>query len=422
MIYLDHNASTPLDPRVREAVRKAEDVFGNASSVHAAGQAARRLVEESRDAVSRLIAGASGSIVFTSGATESNALALQGAAAAVRGRMVISGAEHPSVRENAARRAERSGCEVVRVDPDPSGALDPERVLAAASEGTALVSVMTASNEYGALHPIARIAEGLRGRGVLFHTDAAQAAGRVPIDVTAWGVDLLSLSAHKMNGPKGAGALWVRRGVALEPIAGGGGQEKRLRPGTENTAAIAGLGVAAEVVRRGLREDDGLAPGVRALRDRLEAGILRTIPGARVLAASAPRLPNTSAVLFEGVSGEALMIALDLEGLAVSVGSACSSGTVSASPALLALGLSREEAMRVVRFSLGPTNTDWEIASVLDVLPPTVARVRAAHRDSPRATEDARSRTAGEARSRATDEARSRTELEARLRATEVSA
>jgi cysteine desulfurase len=396
MIYLDHNASTPVDPRAREAVRQAEDVFGNASSVHAAGQPARRLVEESRDAVSRLVGGAGGAIVFTSGATEANALALLGAAAGRRGRIVVSGAEHPSVRENAARRAARDGCELVRVDPDPSGALDPGRVLAAAAEDTVLVSVMAASNEYGALHPIGRIAEGLRGRGVLLHTDAAQAGGRIPIDAAAWGVDLLSLSAHKMNGPKGAGALWVRRGVALEPLAGGGGQEKGMRPGTENTAAIAGFGAAADVARRALAADgDGRAGGVRALRDRLEAGILRTVPGARALAASAPRLPNTSAVLFDGVSGEALMIALDLEGIAVSVGSACSSGTVSPSPALLALGLSRDESMRVVRFSLGPTNTEAEIAAVLDVLPRTVERVRAAtHEARSRATEGARPRAA----------------------------
>jgi len=375
MIYLDHNASTPLDPRVRAAMREAEDVFGNASSVHAAGQAARRLVEEARDAVARLIGGGRGTVVFTSGATEANALALRGAAAARPGRVVISGAEHPSVRENAARR--RAGeAAVVRVDPDPSGELDPDRVLSAVGPDTALVSVMAASNEYGALHPIARIAEGLRERapGVLLHTDAVQAAGRIPVDAEAWGVDLLSLSAHKMHGPKGAGALWVRRGVALEPLIAGGGQEKRLRSGTENTAAIAGFGAAAAAAAStGARED---AERIRGLRDRLEAGVLSSVPGARALAASVPRLPNTSAILFDGVAGESLLIALDLEGVAVSVGSACSSGTVSPSPALTALGLSREEAMRVVRFSLGRTTTDAEISRVLEILPGIVARVR----------------------------------------------
>jgi len=374
MIYLDHNASTPLDPRARAAIREAEETFGNASSVHAGGQAARRVVEESRDAVSRLVLGSGGFVLFTSGGTESNALALRGAAPGP-GRVVLSGAEHPSVRENAARRG--AGSEIVRVDPEPSGELDPERVLGAVTEETVLVSVMAASNEYGAIHPLARIAEGLRGRGVLLHTDAVQAAGRIPIDVEAWGVDLLSLSAHKMHGPKGAGALWIRRGVALEPLIAGGGQEKRLRSGTENTPAIAGFGAAARAAADSLGVDGGDdAAAIRTLRDRLESGILAAVPGARVLAGSAPRLPNTSAILFDGVSGEALMIALDLEGVAVSVGSACSSGTVSPSPSLLALGLSRAEAMRVVRFSLARTTTDSEISRVLEVLPRVVARVR----------------------------------------------
>jgi cysteine desulfurase len=372
MIYLDHNASTPLDPRARRAMRDAEDVYGNASSVHAAGQAARRLVEEARDAVSRLIGGAAGTVVFTSGASEANALALRGAAPGRRGRVVVSGAEHPSVRENASRRED---AEVVRVDPEPTGELDPGRVLAAVTDETVLVSVMAASNEHGALHPVARIAEGLRalGRRALLHTDAAQAAGRIPVDAEAWGVDLLSLSAHKMHGPKGAGALWVRRGVAVEPLIAGGGQEKRLRSGTENTSAIAGFGAAADAARDSLGED---APRMAALRDRLEAGVLRAVSGTRVVAAGAPRLPNTSAILFDGVSGESLMIALDLEGIAVSVGSACSSGTVSPSPALLSLGLTREEALRVVRFSVGRTTTDAEIAAALGALPAIVARVR----------------------------------------------
>jgi cysteine desulfurase len=375
MIYLDHNASTPLDPRVRAAMHEAEDAYGNASSIHAVGQAARRRIEEARDEVSALCGGAGGTVVFTSGGSEANALALRGAAAGRVGSVVLSGAEHPSVRENAVRRGERGPVRVVVVDPDPSGTLDPARVAAAVGEDTVLVSVMAASNEYGALHPIAEIAAAVRERapGVLVHTDAVQAAGRVRVDAARWGVDLLSLSAHKMHGPKGAGALWVRRGVALEPIVAGGGQEKRLRSGTENTVAIAGFGAAAAAAREG--------PGagmerVRALRDRLETGVVRRVPGSRVLAASAPRLPNTSAILFDGVSGEALLIALDLEGIAVSVGSACSSGTVSASPSLTALGLSRDEALRVVRFSLGRTTTEAEIARVLEVLPAVAARVR----------------------------------------------
>jgi cysteine desulfurase len=214
-------------------------------------------------------------------------------------------------------------------------------------------------------------------RSVLLHTDAIQAVGRVTVDAEAWGVDLLSLSAHKMHGPKGAGALWVRRGVALEPLIAGGGQEKRLRSGTENTPAIAGFGAAAGAARDSLLDD---ADRVRGLRDRLEAAVLRAVPGAAVLGASVPRLPNTSAIRFDGVSGEALMIALDLEGIAVSVGSACSSGTVSPSPSLLALGLTRDDALRVVRFSLARTTTEAEIDATLEVLPGVVARVRDAAR------------------------------------------
>ena len=357
-------------------MHEAEDAFGNASSVHAAGQAARRLIEEARDSVARLAGGASGTVVFTSGGSEANALALRCAAPGRRGRVVISGAEHPSVRENAARR---DGGELVRVDPDPSGALDPERVLAAVTDDTVLLSVMAASNETGAIHPISRIAEGLRasGRPVLLHTDAVQAAGRIPVDADAWGVDLLSLSAHKMHGPKGAGALWVRRGVALDPLIAGGGQERRLRSGTENTSAIAGFGAAADAARASLAAD---ADRMRGLRDRLETGVLRAVPGTRVLAASAPRLPNTSAILFEGAAGEALMIALDLEGIALSVGSACSSGTVSASPSLIALGLSPDDALRVVRFSLGRGTTEQEIDRTLETLTRIVARVRDAAR------------------------------------------
>jgi cysteine desulfurase len=375
MIYLDNNASTPLDSEVWSAMERTATVHGNPSSVHAEGQRARRVVEEARQEIASLLGARAEEVVLTSGGTESNALAILGATAGRRGRIVISGAEHPSVRDAASKLAASGSFEVVAVDPEPSGALDPARLLAAVVPGTVLVSVMAANNEYGGLYPVAALAVEVRRRGSLFHTDAVQAAGKIPVDAAAWGVDLLSVSAHKMHGPKGAGALYVRRGVPLSPHTPGGGQEKRLRAGTENTLAIAGFGVAARLAARRLAAD---AAAIRRRRDDLERGILERIPGTRIVGVSAPRLPNTSAVLFEGASGEALLIRLDLEDVAVSVGSACSSGTLAPSPALLSLGLSREDAKSVVRFSLSRMTTGGEIARVLERLPAVVYEVRGA--------------------------------------------
>ncbi len=373
MIDLDHNASTPLDPEVWAAMQAAATVHGNASSVHAEGQRARRMVEEAREEVAQLLGARPEEVFFTSGGTESNALALFGAAAGRRGRIVITGAEHPSVREAAGRLAAAGAFELVAVDPEPSGAVDPERVLAAVVPGTALVSVMAANNEYGALYPVEALSAEVRRRGALFHVDAVQAAGRIPIDAAGWGADLVSISAHKMHGPKGAGGLYVRRGVTLSAHTPGGGQEKRLRAGTENTLAIAGFGAAARLAARRIAAE---APAIAALRDRFERGVLEAVPAARVVGAGAPRLPNTSAILFEGTPGEAVLIRLDLEGVAVSVGSACSSGTLAPSPALLSLGLTRAEARGVVRFSLGRTTTGAEIDRVLELLPDVVADAR----------------------------------------------
>jgi len=307
---------------------------------------ARRAVEEARDEVARLVGAAPREVFFTSGGTEANAMAIYGATAGRPGRVVRSGAEHPSVREPVDRLPD-----VEVVDADPSGLLDPGRVARSAAPGTRLVSVMAASNEYGAIHAIPEIARRIRetGSGALVHTDAVQAAGRISIDWDRWGVDLLSLSAHKLHGPKGAGALVVRRGVELAARTPGGGQEKRLRAGTENTPALVGFGVAARLARERLAAE---ADGIAALRDRLERGILGTVPGTRALAPGVARLPNTSAIAFEGARAETLLIRLDLEGIAVSAGSACSSGTLAPSPAVLALGLSAAEAAEVVRFSL----------------------------------------------------------------------
>jgi cysteine desulfurase len=374
VIYLDNNASTELDPEVRDAIEAALDLYGNPSSVHSAGRRARRAVEEAREEVAALVGATPGEIFFSSGGTEANALAIFGSVSAERGRLVSSAAEHPSVREPLARLAEE-GFETVAVAPQPTGALDPAEVLDRAPAGTFLVSVMAANNEYGGLYPVGEIAGELSRRGVRFHTDAIQAAGRVPFDVNAWPVDLLSLSAHKIHGPKGVGALYVRRGVSLRAHVPGGGQEKKVRGGTENTAGIVGFGVAAKLARERLATEP---KEIARLRDRLERGILEAVAGARAVGAGAPRLPNTTAILFEGVPGDALLFRLDLEGVAVSVGSACSSGTLAPSPAVLSLGLTPREAKGVVRFSLSRRTTEDEIARVLEIVPRAVADSRAA--------------------------------------------
>ncbi len=384
MIYLDNNASTPLDPAVREAVASAADLYGNPSSVHSAGREARRALEEARAEVASLLKALPDEVFFTSGGTEANALAIFGSTAGRSGRVVTTAAEHPSVREPLALLEEEGRIETVSVRPEPTGELDRSKILDAAAAGALLVSVMAANNEYGGLFPVPQIAPLLRERGALVHTDAVQAAGKVPIDVRAWQVDLLTLSAHKIHGPKGVGALFVRRGVRLAAHTPGGGQEKKLRGGTENTPGIVGFGVAARLARERLADE---APRIAAHRDRLERGILEAIPETRVVGRSAPRTPNTAAVLFRGVvPGDALLFRLDLEGVAVSVGSACSSGTLSPSPAILALGFSKEEAKGVVRFSLSRLTTAVEIDRVLALLPAMVADARGASRPPTLAT------------------------------------
>ena len=371
MIYLDNNASTKMDPEVETAMREAGGFYGNPSSVHAEGRRARRMVEEARDETALLIGASPGEIFFTSGGTEANAMAIFGVTAGRRGRAVRSGAEHPSVAE-AMDSLPGHGIQTAIVNPEPSGVLDPARVEEAVAPETLLVSVMAANNEYGGLFPVPLLGAAIHRRGALFHTDAVQAPGRIPIDVEAWDVDLLSLSAHKFHGPKGVGALYVRAGVPLEKRTPGGGQEKKLRAGTENAVGIVGLGVAARLARERLGE----AVGIAGLRDRLEKGILERVERTRVAGQGAPRLPNTSALLFEGLSGEAVLARLDLEGVAVSVGSACSSGTLAPSPAILSLGLSPSEAKSVVRFSLSRLSTLEEIDAVIEIVARIVSEAR----------------------------------------------
>ena len=377
VIYLDNNASTRLDSEVETAMREAAGLYGNPSSVHAEGRKARRAIEEARDEVARLLGASPEEIFFTSGGTEANAMAVFGAArmSGRAGRVVASGAEHPSVREAVDRLADE-GIGTVRVNPDPSGVLDAGKVLEAVLPETFLVTVMAANNEYGGLFPIEALAPAVRERGALFHTDAVQAAGRIPIGVRPWGVDLASISAHKFHGPKGVGALYVRKGVRLPAHTPGGGQEKKVRAGTENTAGIAGFGVAARLARERLGE----AGGIARLRDRLEKEILSRVEGTSAVGNGGPRLPNTSALLFEGVSAEALIIRLDLEGVAVSAGSACSSGTLAPSPAILSLGLAPSEAKSVVRFSLSRLTTLDEVEAAVGIVSRVVAEVRTQHR------------------------------------------
>lgn len=377
-IYLDHNATTPVAPPVADAMARAlRTVFGNPSSVHAYGQEAKTALDEARSAVARLIGAEPAEIVFTSGGSESDNLAVRGAAEAAgpgRRHLVASTIEHEAVLRTL-KALGGAGWSATLVGVDERGVVTPERLAEALTDETALVSVMHANNEIGAIQPVAELAALAHERGALAHTDAVQSVGKIPVDVRSLGVDLLSLSGHKFNGPKGAGALWIRRGARLRPQMTGGRQERNRRAGTENLPAIVGLGAAA---RRLLDEREAAeAADVTALRDRLEAGILAAVPGAAVNGDSAPRVGNTSNVSFPGVEAESLLIALDLEGIAVSTGSACSSGTLEPSHVLRAMGFSPHRTQNSIRFSLGLGNTAADVDRVTAVLPGIVGRLRA---------------------------------------------
>ena len=374
-VYLDHNATTPLDPNVREAMLPwLGERHGNPSSIHRFGQAARNAVEEAREKVAALLGGRPPEIVFTASGTEANNAVLFDVARRVghTGHLVISAFEHPSVRE-AAAQLEREGMEVTRVSPGMDGIVPAEGVIAALRPDTVLVCLMLANNELGTIQPVAEVAAAARERGVPVLCDAVQAVGKIRVDVRELGVDFLVLGAHKLHGPLGAAALWVRKGVEISGYLVGGSQERRRRAGTENVPALVGLGEAAAVIAA---EGEGRTVRLAALRDRFEAGLRRAVPDAIVHCAGSPRLPNTSHVAFPGVEGEALLIRLDLAGFAVSTGSACSSGTVEPSKTLLAIGLSREEALSSLRVSFGITNTPGEVDLFLDVLAREVAELR----------------------------------------------
>jgi cysteine desulfurase len=376
-LYLDHNATTPLAAPVLAAVTDAlRDGFGNASSVHHFGQRAKAALDTARGAVASLVGAEPAEIVFTSGGTEADNLAVRGIAdltgPAGRRHLVVSAIEHEAVLQTA-RALQRRGWEVTQVRCGSSGVIEAAEVAAAMRDDTALVSVMHANNEIGTIQPIAAIAAAAHARGVPVHTDAVQTAGKVPVSVRELDVDLLTLTAHKMQGPKGAGALFVRRGTKLTPLLTGGRQERNRRGGTENVPAIVGFGAAAQLAAATMATE---APRQAALRDRFEAAVLARVPGCTVNGAPDRRVPNTSNISFDGVEAEALLIALDLEGIAVSTGAACSSGTLEPSHVLRAMGLPPARVQSAIRFSLGATTTDGDIDRVLDVLPPIVARLR----------------------------------------------
>ena len=384
-IYLDHNATTPLAPSVADAMaRTMREDFGNPSSVHHFGQRAKQVVDDARSAVAALLGGTPGEVVFTSGGTEADNLALRGAADALaasgRRHLIASAVEHEAVL-NTLRALARAGWRTTLLPVGASGIVSPAALAETLDDQTAVVSVMHANNEIGTLQPVAELAAIAHTRGALFHTDAVQSAGKVPIDVAALGVDLLSLSGHKFNGPKGVGALWIRRGVRLSAVQTGGRHERNRRAGTENVPALAGLGVAADLTRRTLTEHGS---ALASLRDRLEQGVLRGVSGTMVNGDRECRVPNTSNISFDGVEAESLLIALDLEGIAVSTGSACSSGTLEPSHVLRAMGLPHTRVQSSIRFSVGAGNTTEQIDRVIDTLPALVDRLRALTRPSGR--------------------------------------
>ncbi|MFI5058943.1 MAG: cysteine desulfurase NifS [Candidatus Acidiferrales bacterium] len=380
-VYLDHNATTPVEPEVLDAMLpylSAE--FGNAASIHSFGQRARAAVETARDSVAALIGARPQEIVFTSGGTESDNHAIFGVAQpllAVRStssapHIITSAIEHEAVL-NTCQALEKQRLSVTYLSVDRDGLIDLEALRRAVRPETLLITIMHANNELGTVQPLEEIGRIAAQSDVYFHTDAVQSAGKIPIDVKAMGVDLLSLSGHKFYAPKGIGALYIKSGTRLRQLLYGGHHQRGFRPGTENVAGIVGLGKAAEMARAALAQD---AKRISALRDNLEHGLLARVPDSSVNGARAPRTPNTTNLFFPGLEGEALVIALDLKGLACSTGAACSSGALEPSHVLTAIGLPPEEARASLRFSLGRHTTAEEIDFALEVVPAAVAQLR----------------------------------------------
>ncbi len=373
-IYLDHNATTPVDPRVLAAMQPyLTDAFGNPSSLHWFGQQARAALDQARGEVAALIGASPNEIVFTGSGTEADNMALRGAAAAAREprrKIVHSALEHHAVLNTAKALAEE-GFPLEAVRADREGRIDLADLEAKVDEETALVAVMLANNETGVIQPLAEVVRIAHAKGALVHCDGVQAAGKVPVEVSSLGVDLLALSAHKINGPKGVGALFVRRGTRLTALLRGGSQERNRRAGTENVAGAAGLGQAARLALEGLGTEGERLSG---LRNHLEA-LLLAIPGTQRNGGD-PRVPNTSNLSFAGIEAESLLMALDLMGLAVSTGAACAAGAVEPSHVLRAMGLSMERVQGSLRFSLGRTTTVAEVERAAALVAEAVARQR----------------------------------------------
>ncbi len=367
--YFDHNATTPLAPAVREALLHAvDDAWANPSSIHQDGQRARQLFEQSRAKVAAFLGCGPKDIVFTSGGTEAANLALFGAVRndpRPRKHVLTTAIEHPAVLESCAQ-LEREGVAITYLQPNRHGAIDAGIFRRQLRPETVLASVMHANNETGAVHDIAALAAIAHEAGALFHSDGVQAAGKLSFSPSAANIDLYSISAHKLNAPKGCGALYVRSGVKLAPILFGGRQERSRRAGTESVTLAAAFGAAVTLDR----------PGLAPLRDRLEQGILSRVADSHVNAGHSPRLPNTANIRFDGISAESLVIALDLRGFAVSTGAACSSGSVEPSHVLLAMGLSPEQARSSIRFSLGLGNTAEQVDLLVDAVAVCVAHLR----------------------------------------------
>ncbi|HYM50933.1 MAG TPA: cysteine desulfurase family protein [Candidatus Limnocylindrales bacterium] len=378
MVYLDHSATTPLDPRVLEAMMPyLTQEYGNASSVYGLGQRARQALDQARDDVAAVYGVQAREIVFTSGGTEGDNLALRGVAGrmADRGRHLITSViEHDAVLR-CAEALEAEGVEVTRLPVDRLGLVDPDDLRRALRKDTVLVSIMHANNEIGTIQPIPELVAVTRAHsGAVFHTDAVQSSGKIPTRVDDLGVDLLSMSAHKLHGPKGVGCLVVRSGVGMQPQQLGGGHERNRRAGTENVAGIVGLARALVLAER---EMAGVTEHLIRLRDRLIDGVLDRVPQSRLTGHPERRLPHHASFLIDGIEGESLLLQLDMEGIAASSGSACTSGSLEASHVILALGYPRDQALGSLRLSLGKGNTQQDVDTVLDHLPAMVARLRA---------------------------------------------
>jgi cysteine desulfurase len=376
MIYMDHAATTPLDPAVLEAMMPyLTTEFANPNSLYSAAQASRKAVDEARERVAALLGATASEIVFTGCGTEADNLAIRGVAAALRERgnhIITSAIEHHAVLHTC-EALEKMGFAVTYLPVDQYGIVNPESVREAISPRTILISIMHANNEIGTIQPIAEIGAVAREHGIPFHTDAVQTVGKIPTLVNELSVDLLSLSAHKLYGPKGVGALYVRRGTKLTPQITGGGQERKRRSGTENVAGIVGLGKAAELASRRMADDAGKEA---RLRDRLIAGITSAIDEVILTGHPTQRLPNLASFCVRYIEGESMLLLLDHHGIAASSGSACTSGSLDPSHVLLAIGLPHEIAHGSLRLSLGRDNTDQDVDRLLEVLPPIVQRLR----------------------------------------------